>query len=386
MKTSRIFTFLRDIITRFQLSMKLLIRDKITVAVFLLACLCFFFICSTLNFSAQDRSRIPIGLANLDLEKIDGQKVATRVSQELVDAVMDSTSFRVVLGEVDELKKALTNGEINTIFVINRGYQERIMRGSTKQNITIYKSTENKLATLLSDIFAGEMLDEICLQKSWLKYRGLDFEGFEQLSADEYREYVLRMMDEDEFEFTFDVELVSTMSSDANYDKLSNTLLYRQIIAGIFAMLLSFVVLFSFTYVCMEKEQGISRRKRLSLNNRVAEHLGTVMTVLLLAGLLCIIFVSCICYYAKADYAFWPLLRLSLTYALLMSLIFIVLVRLTKGVISYQMIGAVIILILGMLGFFTMIEGLVFNNLINALENTPNGWFIRRFVDIIVNT
>jgi hypothetical protein len=69
-----------------------------------------------------------------------------------------------------------------------------------------------------------------------------------------------------------------------------------------------------------------------------------------------------------------------------MSVVFILLVQVTRGVISYQMIGAVLILILGLLGFFTMMEGLVLSNLINALENTPNGWFIRRFVDIIVNT
>jgi ABC-2 type transport system permease protein len=366
--------------------MKLLIRDKITVAVFLLASLFFFLICASLNFSAQDRSRIPIGIANLDTEKVDGKKVATKLSQELVDRVKESSSFRVVQGEVKDLKASLMNGEINTIFVINRDYQERIMSGSTKQNITIYKSPENKAAALLSDIFAGEMLDQICLQKSWLKYRGLDFEGYEQLSAEEYSDYVHRLMEEDEFEFTFDVELVSTKSTDANYEKLNNTVLYRQIIAGIFAMLLSFVVLFSFTYVCMEKEQGITRRKQLTLSSRLAEYLGTILAVLALAVLLCIIFVSCICYYADVSDAFWPLLKLSLTYAFVMSVVFILLVQVTRGVISYQMIGAVLILILGLLGFFTMMEGLVLSNLINALENTPNGWFIRRFVDIIVNT
>lgn len=386
MRISSLIYFLRDIMTRFKVSMKLLIRDKITVAVFLMASFCFFLICATLNFSAQDRSRIPIGLANLDLEKVDGKKQATKISQELVDAVTDSTSFRVVLGEVDELKKALTNGEINTIFVINRGYQERIMSGSTKQTITLYKSSINRVATLLSDIFAGEMLDQICLQKSWLKYNGLDFEGYDRLSAKEYIEYVHRMNLEDEFEFTFDVELVSTNSKDTNYEKLSNTVLYRQIIAGIFAMLLSFVVLFSFTYVCMEKEQGITRRKQLTLSNRLAEYIGSILAVLLLSGLLCVIFVSCICYYANAGDAFLPLLQLSLSYALVMAIFFTILVLLTKGVISYQMIGAVLILILGMLGFFTMFEGLFVNNLINVLENTPNGWFIRRFVDIIVNT
>jgi ABC-2 type transport system permease protein len=366
--------------------MKLLVRDKITVMVFCLASSCFFFICATLNFSAESQSRIPIGFANHDVERLAGEKAPTELSQELVDTVTNSTSFRVSYGDLDSLKEAMADGELESIFVINRGYQERIMSGSTSRLITVYKSAESKMSMFLSDIFAGEMLDQICLQKSWLKYRDLDFEGTHKLTKEEYREYVNQIRQEEEFESTFEVELTSTDSINVNYEKLNNSVLYRQIVAGIFAMLLSFVVLFSFTYVCMEKEQGIQRRKKLAISNRLSEHIGTIVAVLATTGLLCLIFVFCICYYTNTSQAFWPLLALSMEYACIMALIFMLLVRVTKGVIAYQMLGSVLILCLGMLGFCIMVDGVVFKNLINVLENTPNGWFIRKFVDIIVKT
>lgn len=368
--------------------MKLLIRDKITVAVLILASVCFLLICATLNFSAEDQSRIPIGLANLDLEEIQGEEVATKVSQELVDHVLKSSTFRVVLGEVDTLIEAMDNGEIDVLYVINRGYQKRINNGSSTRLITVYKSAQNESAALLSDIFAGEMMDQVCLKKSLLTYQKLDFDGYKQLETVEYIDYLKQMIDEDEFKFSFNVKLVDikVASPANNYEKLENSVIYRQIVAGIFAMLLSFAVLFSFTYVCMEKEQGILRRKQLALSNKVAELIGTLSAVVVTTGILCLIFVSCICYYAKVNGAFWPLLLLSIQYVCFMAVIFMLLVKVTSGVLSYQMIGAVMILIFGLLGFVTMVNGIVFKDFISVLENNPNGWFIREFVDIIVNT
>lgn len=388
MKMSKIWLFIRDVITRFKLSMKLLLRDRITVAVFILASVCFFLICATLNFSAGDQSRIPIGFVNLDLDDVEGEEVATTISQDLVDSVSNSAIFRIVLGDMNSLELALKHGEVNAIFVINRGYHDRVKSGSTTQLITVYKSTENKTANLLSDIFAGEMIDQICLNKSYTKYRRLDFDGYEQLSHLEYVDYVNQMILEDEFKFAFDIKLldVKDTTSNVKYDKLENSVLYRQVVAGIFAMLLSFAVLFSFTYVCMEKEQGIIKRKQLVLSNKIAELIGTLTAVIATTCMLCLIFVSCICYYANTREAFWPLLFLSFEYVCMMAVIFMLLVKVTNGVLTYQMIGAVLILILGFLGFATMLDGLVFRNLVVNLENTPNGWFIRSFVDIIVNT
>lgn len=382
MKISKIVSFIHDIGTKMKVSLKLIMKDKITVFVFLASCVCFFFLCATLNFSAEDQSRIPIGLANLDM--IDDSQEATMMSQVLYDKVKLSPSFRVVAGTVDQLTRALENGEINCVFIIKNGYQERLRTGFTKGLIQIYKSKGNKNAAMLADIFAGEMIDEICLQKSYLAYKKLDFTGFEELTRSEYEQYVEQMKTEDDFKFSFEVELFDPDIVEVDYNKLDNAVLYREIIAGIFAMLLSFVILFSYTYVCMEKEQGILRRERITLQNRLANMLGILLSVLLTTFLLCLIFVACVCYYTKSQSAFGPLLNLSLGYALIMSIVFFFLARVTKGILSYQMIGAITILILGMLGFCTIVDGIAFKKLIILLENTPNGWFIERFVDIIL--
>ncbi len=370
-------------LTRTKLSLKLMIRDRITVFVFVASCICFFFLCASLNFSAEDQSRIPIGLANLDVVE-EESLTTTLMSQVLYDKVKNSPSFRVVEGSLEKLIKALENGEVNCIFVIKKGYQERLQVGYTKELIQLYKSEGNKNAAMLADIFAGEMIDEICLQKSYLAYKKLDFTGFEELTKGEYEQYVEQMKQEDEFEFSFEVSLYDPNIVEVDYNKLENAVLYREIIAGIFAMLLSFVVLFSFTYVCMEKEQGIYQRQRITLQNRLANILGTLLSVVVTTVFLGLIFVSCVCYYTNSQSSFAPLLTLSITYALLISVVFYILARVAKGVLVYQMVGAIMILILGMLGFATIVDGIAFKKFVVLIENSPNGWFMERFVDIIL--
>ncbi|MDD5935880.1 MAG: ABC transporter permease [Clostridiales bacterium] len=384
MKTFSLVSYFKDIFAQIKLSLKLLVRDRITMFVFFFSCFCFFFICSTLNFSAEDQSKLPIGLANLDCVEEEGISLATDGSKQLVDRILSSNSFRVMQGSVDNLKVSLRNGEINCIFVINKGYEQSLKRGYTKGIITLYKSSGNKTASMLADVFAGEMIDQICVEKSYLAYKKLDFTDMKELNEEEYKQYVEKMKADDEFEFVFDVKLYDPETTNSSYEKLGNAVLYREIVAGIFAMLLSFVILFSFTYVCMEKEQGILLRKRLTLLSRLSCEIGNLVSVLTTTFLLCLIFVFCICYYAKVFNGFGALLWLSIRYTIVVSLIFMVLARIAKSVVSYQLIGAIVILILGMLGFCTLVDGIAFKNLLNLLENTPNGWFIQKFVDIIL--
>ncbi len=384
MKMSKLLAFVKDILTQIGISLKLLVRDKITMFVYLASCICFFFLCATLNFAAEDQSKIPIGLANLDLVEVDGEMVATKQSEELVHNILNSSSLRITQGSVSGLKASLSNGEINCIFVINKGYKESLESGYTKGIITVYKSAGSEIASMLADVFAGEMIDQICASKSYLTYRKLDFTNYKQLSESEFNQYIETTKSRDEFVFAFDVELYDTNALDTSYEKLGNAVLYREIVAGIFAMLLSFVILFSFTYVCMEKEQGILARKRLTLLSRLASDVGIVISVLITTALMSLIFVFCICYYADVFSGFQSLLWLAMRYSILMSLFFMVLARVTKGVVGYQLFGAILILILGILGFCTLIDGIAFKDLSKLIENTPNGWFIQKFVDIIL--
>ena len=85
MKTFSLVSYFKDIFAQIKLSLKLLVRDRITMFVFFFSCFCFFFICSTLNFSAEDQSKLPIGLANLDCVEEEGISLATDGSKQLVD-------------------------------------------------------------------------------------------------------------------------------------------------------------------------------------------------------------------------------------------------------------------------------------------------------------
>ncbi|ABX43256.1 ABC transporter permease [Lachnoclostridium phytofermentans] len=377
-------SMMKDILNRISISLRLVLRDKGTVIVFLLSVLSFFLVCNSLNQAATKQSRIPIGVINLDVKSENGVEVPSESSLSLAQNLHSVESFLVIEKDFDTLERMLQKREIYCFYIINKGYEEKLKNGDLTHLITTHQVRGDLSVSIFSDIFAGEMMYQICTERTASRFAAILKDKSGEAKEDFYR-YVKELRENDELEFQFDITLSDTTSGQEMFENLDNSLIYRQVIAGLFAILLSFVIMFSYTYVCMEREQGIEKRVKISMISRWSKDLGTIGSVLILSLILNVVFISCVCYYAKLPQAFGRLLLLSIVFALMISLLFLFITKIVHSFIAYQLFGAITVLVLGASGFLSFLGMVLKFDFLNVFKFTPNGWFIEKFVDIIIN-
>lgn len=389
MKTSKLIQFLLDIKNRMDLSLKLMIKNKMTMFVLALAILSTCFLLQVLNMGASKKSNIPIGIVNLDLveeTKIDSKKalkIETEGSKELIEGLATIEALALHINTFDVLYKELIEGKIYCLFVIEEGYEEKIMEGDVKNLLTVYQGAEGKTANLVKDIVAGEMMFRICLTKSGNLYDNLRKGETEKFSRQEFEDYAYLLKDSDIFDFKFDTQYVNAEQDDFTADKLNNQLLYRQMIGAIFAMLLSFVILFAATYLPLEQAQGISIRVKLSRMNVVASMLGNLVSICIIVFPLSLIFSGLLCYYAGSFKIFASVMIVTYGYIVLMSILFLLLGKLTKSIFAFQFIGAFVILLFGAGGLCSIVDDIMLISS-NLFQFIPNSWFIEEIADILL--
>ncbi len=286
---------MKDILNRISISLRLVLRDKGTVIVFLLSVLSFFLVCNSLNQAATKQSKIPIGLINLDVTSEHGVETPTDSSRSLVENLHTVESYLVIEKDMDTLERMLQKREIHCFYVINKGYEEKLKDGDLTHLITTYQVRGDQSVSVLSDIFAGEMMYQICVERTASRYAAILKDKNLEAKEDFYQ-YAKELRENNEFEFKFDITLSDTTNGQEMFEKIDNSLIYRQVIAGLFAILLSFVILFSYTYVCMEREQGIEKRVQISMVSRWSKDLGTIGSVLI-ANLKCSFYFLCMLLY-----------------------------------------------------------------------------------------
>ncbi len=69
----------------------------------------------------------------------------------------------------------------------------------------------------------------------------------------------------------------------------------------------------------------------------------------------------------------------------MISLLFLFLTKIVRSFIAYQLFGAIMVLVLGASGFLSFLGVVLKADFLNVFKFTPNGWFIEKFVDIIIN-
>lgn len=378
MKKIRQDFFFLDIILQFKLRFKLFMKDKITCIVFLFCVLCFFLLISSLNLQAETKASIPIGIINLD----KSEEEPTKTSQELIQRLKEVPSIYIYEESFEKLEELFLDGYITSIFAIESGYEEQILQGKIKQVVTIYQKKDDPIMMAVVDIVAGEMMYQICLARGTAIYAKVP-EGLNgKHTLKEYQNYAKQLKESNEFSFAFDVSYINIQNQTIDKKEISNSLLYRQMIAGIAVILYSFMILFALTQTVFEKEKGLTVRKHLSLLSKTAEMIGNIAAVFVLLSAVGFIFSVCICYYTTGFGKMLKIFGISMGYILLMSFLFLLLGKVFPHVTSYQMVGAVFVLVNGILGFCSMAEGVLLPD-IPMVQYTPNAWFIQLFTEII---
>ncbi len=373
MKNSKLFWFFYDFFLQMQLRLRLFVRNRMICAVIFLAAISFFLLIRDFNIQAQNRAAIPIGVVNED--QID--YMPTKASIQLLHGLSESSSLFVYEGTQKELEELLYDGYINCIFVIEQGYEKRLLSGETKELITVYEGQDDSLAMIISDIVAGEMMYQICLAKGIQIYQNIPPGEIGKHSYKEYQEYAKELLESEKFDYSFSITYVDTGQIVQEKKELNNSLLYRQILAGIAAMFYSFVILSVFYQIVKEKEQGLWIRRKLTKMQDMAQNLGDLCSAEVLLSGLSAIFSFCIAFYLDKMSIFFSLWLSSMFYNLVVGILFLLLARKIHQASLYQLIGISFVAVFGVAGFCTMIEEILIPK-INLLHLIPNTWLIKR--------
>lgn len=346
------------------LRLKTLLNDRTSIICYALSVIVILAVLFGLNLHAQERSSLPIGLICED---------DSEMAVKIVDRIRGNSAVYVYEGSFDELFELMTDGYVNSIFVIKSGYAEKVQKGYTSNLVDVYAASDNKISTVLQDVFAGAMMDDICLNKAYITYSeavGSDTDG--TLSLDEYSQYVAREGLDDSYKFSFQMSFEDGISTPKNITDITNSMMYRQMIALMLAMLIMIVIFSSFSVSMHDKEIGLT--KRLAVSQTIgAVIFAYEIVAMLLFVLPMLVLVS---FLFGADSAL-KLFAVNIVFALFVCIVFSLLVRIASSAFLYRFIGTAIVLVLSIFGFISIFEGLMGIDIFRA---TPVAWYVERIV------
>lgn len=354
---------------RISLRIKLCLKDKTACICYIVSAVVMLCVLLGLEASSEERSAIPIGLVNLD---------ESTEAQNLVKQIHENPSIYVIDGNSrEELEERLLSGYINSIFIINEDYGINVRKGATDNLITVISGEDNKVSVIVGDIIAGSMLYDISMSKGYKTYlseaekAGIykDSEKV-QWDRDKYREYALSISERPDFSFAFNMEFKDGNNGKIEEKAVTNGMIYRQMIAGMLAMLLSLVAFSACNGICLEHERGIRRR----LSNLPGSRAVSLMFDFF--G----IFVYTLPLGVGAGWALGKLegIPVSLLYLAVMCLLCLILSDAVKKTDAYQLVGAVLVIGFGVCGFISVFSGLTGGA--DFLKYTPNALFIESFM------
>lgn len=372
----------------YKLSLKRLLLNKLTIVILLSIFLTGIFLTFVMAENAQTKSSIPIGVMDLD---------KSTESEALLERIKEIPAFYVYEGTQEKLHQLLKEDLVQAVFIIKDGYENVIKSGKVKNLITLQYKDNNSAVKILSDIFAGEMLKNICLYKGYLLYEKVTADNREQIigtnpsfdTLEQYTNYVEELEVKSD-SFTFDMRVVDNGLRRDISGRLDNSLIYIQILSGILTICLSLFGLYGALPLAADKEEGIRKRLKIGVVRRSIFGLdlctgGAVLSLLLLFNL-----IICVCFFftlpGLTALNAVLLFMLLLLYSVIIVFGYLILGNLTGRVRKYEGSGIIFALVFGILGIGSTFSGFIQHDLLNISKLAPNSWFISGFIDIIVNT
>lgn len=366
-----------DIFNQFKFRLKLIFSDKNICILFVAVILFSFLITGTLTESTEKRSNIPVGIIDLD---------KSIMSKRIVENFTKNPAIYVYIGSAEELEKKLNEQLIEVIFTIEKGFEKNIKNGDIKKLINVRYLKNDKANTILTDIFAGEMMYDLCIYKTYNEYESLNTDK-ELISMEEFLSYAKSLYNSDEYKFKFDLEVVNLNSNKPITDSMDNSLIYKQIVISIISILISFVIMFAVNSIVLEKELEINKRSKISLIGKTNRSIGNYFAVLCVGIILSIIYFSIILKGGslKSLDAVIQILGVFISFSIVMSLLFCLICHFTNTMIKFQFIGSGVVITMGVIGFLVQVLDKFNVEFLKILKLLPNCWFIKVFTDIIIN-
>ena len=363
--------WIKELILALTHSLKLLWKGKQTTILLVVSFLLLSVMLLALDSAKDEKSKIIIGVADSNQSELSRQVLLKLKEKEL---------YKVVEGEEAQLLNLLKKGEVSAVCVLKESFSEDISQGKTKNLITVYES-KNKTAPLLGDIFAGVMMEEICLAKGYqMLYSYEEQAGKEKMtSPKEYRAYVASVAERLGTDFFFDVEYIS--GDGKIKERPSQSVVYQQAVFAIFALMSGLISMYS-VLPFRKLRYGVtaSRVKTLPVHCS-ALYAGSAMGGLLVPTLFGCIFLGCFAWKNSLNFSqIISLLVCTMVYVCVIVCMMLLAATVMKKENVYQMSMLAMILLFGVFGLISLVEGVIVPE--GICRFVPNGWFVHKMTEL----
>lgn len=221
--------WLRDMAAVAGLCGKLLLHRRYFRILLLVLALGFTLLLGGLTEVSEEQSSIPVAI----VVEEDGD------AEQFAERVLALPALRGQRMGREEALEALREGSVQVVFLVEEGFGEKLRQGWKRELVTACYREGEESSRILSDMAAGELLEDLCLSRSFQKYQ----EEGGQAGWEEFVGQAVRWKELGEGEFLFDYEYWGGAAGGAG--KPENKLIYLQVILGmlaVFLMLLTFLL------------------------------------------------------------------------------------------------------------------------------------------------
>ena len=319
----------------------------------------------------EEKSKISVGIAD---------QSNTELSAMVIDAMQQKDLYEIILGREDELVERLKNGEVSAVCVFKRNFADNVWKGKTKNLVTMYE-TKDSSALLFGDVLAGTMMQEICTAKGYqmlLKYQKKAGRE-ETLSAEEYKSYVEKVLEEGGTEFSFEVTYVNRKQEEVG--KPSQWLLYRQAIYAVFALMLGLLSVYAVLPFRQMKHGRMANRIKTMPVHGSAVYTGSALAGFLVTFCFGASFIMGLQWKNRMEFSeILSLLVCTMVYICVIVCLMLFVAYIIKSHTVYQMGMLAMILLFGVFGFISVVDGLLVPE--GMAVWVPNGWFVRKMTEL----
>ncbi|PKM51039.1 MAG: hypothetical protein CVV02_08895 [Firmicutes bacterium HGW-Firmicutes-7] len=361
------------------LRLKLIYRSSAIRMLTIVIALLFIALIGSLYADVENSTKIKIGYVD---------ESNTKFSTEVVRNLHKNELLKPIETSLEKGAQLIKKGEIEALFVIKADAEKRVYEGEFDEIIGIYYLSNNHLAPIIGDVFVGEMLKEISIitAVNYLEEVIGDYEEKEEAltTAYEYGQELAKNLKKD---YYVNIEIFS-FSEDKIIDtkNISNQMIYHQMILGIILSFLSFFVLFTASSIVKDEENHLIQKIIISKTSKVIIILGDYLSIVIASTSIAMLFALISAYYSND---FLKTLYLNSVILLLFigsfSALILFMTKLFKSVSSFVVMGAVLILIIG------IISGCFFNidlslPIIKSFAYfTPSYQALNRLMGVVVN-
>jgi len=145
---SQIFQLIKSGIT-------IILSNKVAFYVYMVTVLLMILLLSQMFSQAKQGIQIPVGIVDKD---------ESEFSNFMIKRLSQNPLIKVIKVDETKIKTTITQQDMEAIFIIPKDAQARLLAGEIKGLIQMVYLDENYFALMLSDIVAGDILDEITLR------------------------------------------------------------------------------------------------------------------------------------------------------------------------------------------------------------------------------